>query len=98
MRFLVGALSTEVSGDGAIIIKLDPLHLLIESAADGDVEVGYFPIVEDVARGWLIERGLIVEDLLLQTVESVFVPFCGYSGVGLSIGDGLKEAVSNASE
>jgi hypothetical protein len=32
----------------------------------------------------------MVKDSLLQGVEAVFISFCGHSGVGLSIGDGLK--------
>jgi len=98
VRLLVGALSADVSRDGTIIVKPDPFCLLVEPTADGDMEVRYFPIVEDITHGWLVECGLIVEDLLLQMVELVLIPFCRYGGVGLTIGDSLEEAVSDTSE
>ena len=98
MGLLIGALSAEVAGDGAIVIEPDPFCFLIEPTTNGDVEVRDLPIVEDVACGWLIESAFRVEDSLLLTVEPVFVSFCRYSSVSLSIGDGLKQAISDASE
>jgi hypothetical protein len=95
---LIGALCTEVTRDGAIIIEPDPLHFLIEPTANWDVEVRDLPVIEDVACGWLIECRLVVEDSLFQAVEPIFVPLCRYGGVGLAIGNGLKQPVSDASE
>ena len=90
MGLLIRALHAEITGDGAIIIELDPLCFLVEPTANGDVKIRYLPIVEDIAYGWLVERGLVVEDFLLQTVESVLVLLRGYGSIGLAIGDGLK--------
>jgi hypothetical protein len=62
------------------------------------VEVRYFPIVKHVAHGWLVECGLIVEDSLLQGMETVFISFRGYGGVGFSVSDGLEEAIGDTLE
>jgi hypothetical protein len=62
------------------------------------VEVGDLSIVKDIAHGWFIGSCLVVEDLLFQGVEPVFVSLHRYGGVGLMIGDSLEQAISDASE
>jgi hypothetical protein len=98
VRLLVRTLGAEVARDSAIVIEADPLCLLVLPTANRDVEVRYFPIVEDVACGWLVECGLVMEDALLQGVEAIFIPLCGHSGVGFLVSDGLEEAIGDTSE
>jgi hypothetical protein len=83
---LVGALGAEIARGCAVIIEADPLGFLVQPTADGDVKVRYLPVVEYMAHGWLIERRLIVEDLLFQAVEPVFIPLRRYGGVGFMVG------------
>jgi len=87
-----------IPGHHSIVIETDPLGLLIQSTADGDVEVTDLPIVEDVACGWLIEGVLIVQDPLLKGADMVLILFCGDSGVGLSVSDGLEESIGDTPE
>jgi hypothetical protein len=79
-----------IAGDGAIVIEVDPLGLLVQPVADWDLEVSDFPIVELVSGGWLIEGLFIVEYPLLQVVDAIFIPFGGHAGTCLSISDHLK--------
>jgi hypothetical protein len=71
---------------------------LIEPVAHWDVKVGNLPVVEGVAYRRLIEGGLIMEHMLLKVVKAVFVLLVCNSGGGFSVGNGLKEAVGDASE
>jgi hypothetical protein len=60
------------------------------------VEVADFPAVEDIAFGQIVERGLIVEDSLFEVVDAILVPLARDDSAGLSVGNGLEEAVGNA--
>jgi hypothetical protein len=44
---------------------VDPFCFLIESVANGDVEVTDLPIVENKTLQWLVKGVLVVEDALL---------------------------------
>jgi hypothetical protein len=90
MWLLVGPLGAKIAGDGAIIIKPDPLRLLVEPTADGDMKARYFPVIEGVAHRWLIEHSLIVEDLLPQMVELVLISFREHGGIGFMVGNSLE--------
>jgi hypothetical protein len=68
MGLLIGALGAKVAGDGAIVVEVNPFHLLVEPTANRNVEIGDLTIIEGVACGWLIEGCLIVKDSLLQGV------------------------------
>jgi hypothetical protein len=98
MGLFVGPLSGVVARDCAIVVEANPLCLLIEPIADRDVEVGNLAIVEDVAGGGCVEGVLVVEDLLLQVMDLVFVPLCCDGGGGFPIGDGLQESIGDAPE
>ena len=39
-----------------------------------------------------------MEDSLLQGMETVFISFRGYGGVGFSVSDGLEEAIGDTLE
>jgi hypothetical protein len=79
-----------VARHSAVVIESDPFGLLIQSLADQDVEVTDLPIVEFVALGWVIEGLFIVEYLLLQVVEMIFVALGGHADACLSVGNGLE--------
>jgi hypothetical protein len=92
---LIRAVGTEITGYCAIIVEPDPLSLLVQPIADGDLKVSDFPIVDLVPLGRMIEGLLIVEDPLFEVVEAIFVTFGGHTGAGFSISDGLEEAIGN---
>jgi hypothetical protein len=82
-------LCSVITWDSPIVIEPDPLCFLVEPVTNQDMEVGDLTIVECVAGGGLVESVLVVEDVLLEVVDPVFVPLhCNGSG-GFSIGDGL---------
>jgi hypothetical protein len=89
VRLLIGALCGAVPRDCAIVIKTDPLGSLVQSIADWDVEVGDLPIVESVAFRRSVVGVLIVEDMLLEPLELLFICLGDDGGVGFVIGDGL---------
>jgi hypothetical protein len=62
------------------------------------VEVANLPIVEDVAHRQLVEDVLIVQDLLLESTDVVFVPFCRDGSIGLSVGNSLEQPIGNTLE
>jgi hypothetical protein len=87
-----------IPGYCPIISETDPLGFLVQPTADRDVEVTDLPVVEDVAHRWLVEAVLVVQDLLLEGVDAIFVPFCRDGGVGLLVCDGLEEPIGNSLE
>ena len=93
---LIGTLGAVVPRHCTIVIEPNPFGLLIQSSADRDVEVSNLPIVELVAFRWLVESLLVMEYLLLQVVQVVFVAFGSHAGARLSVGDGLEESVGDA--
>jgi hypothetical protein len=60
------------------------------------VEVSDLPIIGLVAFRWLVEGLLVMEYLLFQVVEAVFVVFGSHAGARLSIGDGLEKPIGDA--
>jgi hypothetical protein len=94
----IGPLGAVVAGDCSVIIETDPFGLLIEPVAHWDVEVGDLAVIDSVASRGLIESSLIVKDTLLEVVEMVFIPFSCDAGTGFVVGNGLEEAIGDASK
>jgi hypothetical protein len=70
---------------------VDPLCLLIEPVASGDVEITDLPIVENEAPRWLVKGVLVVEDMLLQVMDVVFVHLGGNGSISFTVSNGLEE-------
>jgi hypothetical protein len=70
----------------------------VSAVASRDVEVGDLVIVEDVPHRWLLEGVLIVEDVLLQGVDSVFILFGGDGHFSFLVGNGLEKPVGDLVE
>ena len=77
---------------------MDPLCLLVESIASGDGEITDLPIVENEALRWLVKGVLIVEDMLLQVMDVVFVHLGGDGGISFAVSNGLEEPIGNGLE
>jgi hypothetical protein len=74
---LVRSLGGVVTQDGSVVIKPDPLGLLVKSVAHQDVEVRDLAVVECVTGWRFVESVLVVKDTLLEAAESVFIPLVG---------------------
>jgi hypothetical protein len=98
MGLFIWPLGAVITRDSSVVIEADPLGLLVKTVTHWDMEVHNFAIVECVASWRLIEGILIVEDVLFEVVESVFIPFVGDSGGCFSVSDGLEEPVCDAPE
>ena len=92
---LVGAVGAEITGYCAVFVESDPLSLLVQPIADGDLKVGDFSIVDLISLRWVIEGLFVVEDPLFEVVEPIFVALGGHTRAGLAIGDGLEKSIGN---
>jgi hypothetical protein len=77
---------------------MNPFCLLVELIADQNMEVGDLAVVEHVTVGRSVETVLIVEDMLLEVVDLIFVPLCRNGSGGLPVGNCLQEPIGDASE
>jgi hypothetical protein len=91
---LVRAVGTEITGYCAVVVESDPLGLLVQPIADGDLKVSDFPIVDLVPFGRMIEGLLVMEDPLFEVVEAIFVTFGGHTSTGFSVSDGLERPLA----
>ena len=48
---LIRALAFMETGNSAIIQPLDPLHRMMDSVTQGNIELGYLSVIDDVAVG-----------------------------------------------
>jgi hypothetical protein len=76
--------------NGAIVVELDPLCLLVQPIAHWDVEVGDLAVVKHEPFRCMIEGVFVVEHALLQMVEAILVALLGDGGVGLAVHNGLE--------
>jgi hypothetical protein len=98
MGLFIGPLCAVVARHHSIIIKVNPLGLLIEPVAHWDVEVGDLPIVEYEAGRGFVEGSLVMEYALFEVVDAILVSLGGNTGAGLMTSNGLEKAVGDASE
>jgi hypothetical protein len=90
VRLFIGPLCRTIPRDHSVVVEAYPLSLLVESIADGDVEVSNLHVIEVEALRRLVEGPLIVENALFKAVELILIGFGGDGGVSLAIGDDLK--------
>jgi hypothetical protein len=62
------------------------------------VEVRDLVSVKYISHRWLMEGVLVVEDVLLEGVDSVFILLGGECSLSLPVGNGLKESIGNLAE
>ena len=98
MRGLIRALSVVVAGDLTVLKPLDPFGGAENSITDGDVKVGYSPIIFDVTIRGSVECVFIVLDTVVEPADLLLevVDFAGLLGIALS--DGCKEPFSDGLE
>ena len=51
VRGLIRALALVITGNSAIFQPLDPFGRMVDSIAEGNIEVGYLPVILDIAVG-----------------------------------------------
>ena len=98
VRGLIRALSVVVASDSAVLQPFDPFGGVENSITDGDVEVGYWPVVLDVTIGGSVECVFIVLDTVMEPVDLLLevADFAGFLGV--ASGDGCEEPFSDGLE
>jgi hypothetical protein len=98
VRGLIRALSVVVAGNPTVLQPLDPFGGVENSIADGDVKVGYSPVVLDITIGGSVECVLIVPDMVVEPMDLLpeVADFAGLLGVASS--DGCEEPFSDGLE
>jgi hypothetical protein len=75
MGLLIRPLGAMIAGNRSVVIEMDPLGFLIEPIAHWDVEVSDFTIIEGIASRGFVEPSFVVEDVLFEVMESIFILF-----------------------
>ena len=98
IRGLIWALAFVKAGDSAVFQPLDPFSRAEDSIAQGNVELGNLPVVDDVSFQGSFKLVLVVFDMILQTcglsLEVMHFDGC----LCLILGDCSKEAISDCLE
>ena len=98
MRGLIRALSVMVAGNLAIFQPFDPFGGVEDSIADGDVEVGYLPIILDITVRGSVKCVLIVLDMVVEPVN-LLLEAADFAGLlSFTSSDGCEEPFSDGSE
>ena len=86
------------AGNSAVVQPLDPFGGTVDSVAQGNVELGNLPIVDDVAIGGLFKLVFIVLNAVVQALN-LFLKAAHFNGcLGFTSGNGGEEPVSDGSE
>ena len=74
-----------VTGNSAIFEPFDPLGRMVDSIAEGNVEVGYSPIVLNIAVGSPVKHIFIVFNMVVEPLDLFFevAYFAGFMGFSL---------------
>jgi hypothetical protein len=79
-----------IARDHAVVVEVDPLHLLVYPVTHWDVEVADLPLVGHEVFGRMVESVFIMEDMLLQVVDAILIGLLGNSSVSLTVCNGLE--------
>ena len=98
VRGLIRALALVITSDSAIFQPFDPLGGTMDSIAEGDVKVGYSPVIFDIAIGGPFKHISIVFNVVMEPLDLFFEAayFTGF--VGFMLCDCREEPVSNGSK
>ena len=88
MRGLIRALALMITGDSAIFQPLDPLGQTVDSITEGDIKVGYLPIVFNIAVRGPFKHVFIVFDLVMEPTDLFFEAAYFAVFVGFSLSNG----------
>jgi hypothetical protein len=88
-------LGTVISGYGAVVIKVYPLHLLIDPIANWDMEVADLPVIGLETGRQLVEGILIMKDALFEVMDAILISFGVDAGSGFMVSDGLEKPVGD---
>jgi hypothetical protein len=88
MRGLIRALALMVTCDPAIFQPLDPLGRMVDSISEGNVEVGYLPIILDVAIRGSFKLVFIMLDMIMEPSDLFFEVTHFTGSMGLTLGNG----------
>ena len=88
IRGLNRALALMITGDSAIFQPFDPFGGTVDPVAKGDVEVGYLPVILDVAVGGPVECTFIMLDTVVEPSD-LFLEMAYFAGfVGFALHNG----------
>jgi hypothetical protein len=88
VRGLIRALALMITSDSAIFQPLDPLGRTVDSVAEGNVEVGYSPIIFDIAIGGSVEHVFVVLNTVVEPLDLVLKVIHFTSSLGFMLSDG----------
>ena len=98
MRGLIRALALVITSNSAVFQPLDPFGGPVDSIAEGNVKVGHSPVVLDVAIRGSFELIFIVFNAIVEPSDLFFKALLLAGGMGLMLGNGREEPISNGSE
>ena len=88
VRGLIRALALVITSNSAIFQPFDPFGRMIDSIAKGDIELGYSPVILDVAIGGSFECVFIVLNTVMEPLDLFFEVAYLASGVGFVLSNG----------
>ena len=87
-----------IAGNSAVFQPLDPFGRVENSVTDGNVEVGYSPVVLDITIGGSVERVFIVLNMVVEPTNLLLEAADFTSLLGIASGDGCEEPFSDGLE
>ena len=98
VRGLIRALLFMEPGDSSVFQLLDPLCWLEDPVAEGNVEVGYSPVVLNVPIGGMFKYVFIVFNVVVEPMDLLIeaVDFAGL--LSIALGNGCEEPLCDGSE
>ena len=69
MRELIRAPALVIAGNSAVFQPLDPFGRTVDSITEGNIEVGYLPVIVDVAIGGSFKCVLVVLDTVVEPLD-----------------------------
>ena len=95
---LIRALAFIEAGNSAVVQPLDPFGGALDSVAQGNVEVGYLPIILDITVRGSVKCVLIVLDMVVEPVN-LLLEAADFAGLlSFTSSDGCEEPFSDGSE
>ena len=88
MRELIRAPALVIAGNSAVFQPLDPFGRTVDSITEGNKEVGYLPVIVDVAIGGSVECIFVVLDTIVEPSDLFLevAHLTGFEGFMLSNG------------
>ena len=88
VRGLIRALALMITSNSAVFQPLDPLSRVVDSIAKGNIEVGYSPVVLDVAIRGSFECVFVVLDMVMEPSDLFFEAAYLTGSMGFTLSNG----------